>query len=54
MARRIPTVMLFVTSINGISHSPAEDTPIAHLELAVRAYARLTARTLEWVGGGGA
>jgi N-carbamoyl-L-amino-acid hydrolase len=49
MARLVPTVMLFVTSIGGVSHSPAEDTPTEHLELAVQAYARLTARTLEWI-----
>ena len=52
MARRVPTVMLFVTSIGGVSHSPVEDTPVEHLELMVRDYARLTARTLEWVAGG--
>src|SRR2546421_6910289 len=52
MARRVPTVMLFVTSIGGVSHSPAEDTPIEHLELLVRAYAGLTRRTLAWVATG--
>ncbi len=54
MARRAPTAMMFVTSLNGISHSPAEDTPIAHLELAVRAFAALTARTVAWVASGAA
>jgi N-carbamoyl-L-amino-acid hydrolase len=49
MARRVPTAMLFVTSTNGVSHSPAEDTPIEHLLLAVRAHAGLTRRTLAWV-----
>jgi hydantoinase/carbamoylase family amidase len=49
MARLVPTAMLFVTSTQGVSHSPAEDTPIEHLELAVRAHGRLTQRTLEWV-----
>src|ERR671937_77739 len=52
MARRVPTVMLFVTSIGGISHSPAEDTPIEYLELLVRAHAGLTRRTLDWVAAG--
>ncbi len=49
MARRLPVVMMFVTSLKGISHSPLEDTPLDHLRLAVDAYARLTRRTLEWV-----
>ena len=52
MARRVPTVMMFVTSIGGVSHSPIEDTPIEHLELLVKAYAGLTRRTLEWVAAG--
>jgi hydantoinase/carbamoylase family amidase len=50
MARRVPTVMMFVTSIGGVSHSPLEDTPLEHLELLVRAHAGLTRRTLAWVG----
>ena len=52
MARRVPTVMMFVTSIGGVSHSPAEDTPIEHLELLVRAHAGLTRRTLDRVAAG--
>jgi len=52
MARRAPTAMMFVTSLDGISHSPAEDTPLDHLELAVRAFAALTARTVAWVASG--
>ncbi len=47
MARRIPTVMLFVKSLGGVSHTKAEDTPEADLELSVRALAELTRRTLE-------
>jgi len=53
MARRVPTVILFVTSVGGVSHNPIEDTPLDHLRLAVRAHARLTARTLAWVAGQG-
>jgi len=52
MARRVPTMMLFVTSLGGVSHNPIEDTPIDHLRLAVQAYARLTSRTLDWVANG--
>ena len=33
----VPTVMMFVQSLNGISHNKIEDTPSEHLELAVRA-----------------
>ena len=47
MARLIPTVMLFVKSLGGVSHTKAEDTPEPDLELSVRALAELTRRTLE-------
>lgn len=52
MARLVPTVMMFTSSIGGVSHNPIEDTPIAHLELAVHAFARLTASTVDWVAAG--
>jgi hydantoinase/carbamoylase family amidase len=48
MARRLPTVMLFVKSLGGVSHTQAEDTPIEDLELAVRAHYELARRTLAW------
>jgi len=48
MARRIPTVMLFVRSLGGVSHTKEEDTPEADLELSVRALHELTRRTLAW------
>jgi allantoate deiminase len=51
MARRIPTVMLFVKSLGGVSHTKDEDTPDADLELSVRALYDLTRRTLAWAGG---
>jgi hypothetical protein len=38
--------MLFVRSIGGVSHSPAEDSSDADLELAIRAYADLAGRAL--------
>jgi len=45
MARAgVPTVMLFVQSRGGLSHTAAEDTDEAHLELAVRALAGLLSR----------
>ena len=52
MARTIPTAMMFVSSTGGVSHSPVEDTPVPHLELAVRAFSGLVARTIDWVAGG--
>jgi N-carbamoyl-L-amino-acid hydrolase len=45
----IPTVMMFVQSLRGISHNKIEDTREEHLELAVTAFARLAERTASWV-----
>jgi N-carbamoyl-L-amino-acid hydrolase len=42
----IPTVMMFVQSLNGLSHNRAEDTRREHLELAVQAFARLADKTI--------
>jgi N-carbamoyl-L-amino-acid hydrolase len=42
----IPTVMLFVQSLRGLSHTKLEDTNDEHLELAVQALDRLTTKTL--------
>lgn len=36
----VPTVMLFVQSLRGLSHNKDEDTRVEHLELSVRALAR--------------
>ena len=49
----VPTVMLFVQSLRGLSHTKLEDTKPEHLELAVAALDRLTANTIVWVAGGG-
>jgi beta-ureidopropionase / N-carbamoyl-L-amino-acid hydrolase len=43
----IPTVMLFVQSLRGLSHTKLEDTKEEHLELAVKALDRLAAKTIE-------
>ncbi|MEA2445669.1 MAG: beta-ureidopropionase / N-carbamoyl-L-amino-acid hydrolase [Thermoleophilales bacterium] len=48
MAPLVPTVMLFVPSIGGISHSAVEDTSEADLATGVLALDSLLARTLEW------
>ena len=53
MARRgIPTVMMFVQSLHGISHNKIEDTREDHLELAVRAFDRLADQALAWLASG--
>jgi N-carbamoyl-L-amino-acid hydrolase len=43
----IPTVMLFVQSLRGLSHTKLEDTKEEHLELSVRALDGLTTKALE-------
>jgi beta-ureidopropionase / N-carbamoyl-L-amino-acid hydrolase len=45
----VPTVMVFVQSLGGISHNKVEDTKVEHLELAVQAFERLAAKTLAWM-----
>ncbi|MHB1243701.1 MAG: hydantoinase/carbamoylase family amidase [Gaiellaceae bacterium] len=45
----VPTVMLFVQSLRGLSHTKLEDTKTEHLELAVQALDRLATKTLAWV-----
>ena len=47
----IPTVMLFVQSLRGLSHTKLEDTKEEHLELAVRALDLLAEKTLPLLGG---
>jgi hydantoinase/carbamoylase family amidase len=43
----VPTVMIFVQSLRGLSHTKLEDTKEEHLELSVQALDRLAAKTLE-------
>jgi N-carbamoyl-L-amino-acid hydrolase len=38
--------MMFVQSLEGVSHHPAEDTKEEHLELAVAAFDRLAEKTM--------
>jgi len=45
----IPTVMMFVQSLQGISHNKIENTKEEHLALAVEALARLAERTAKWI-----
>ena len=43
----IPTVMLFVQSLRGLSHTKLEDTKPEHLELSVKALDRLASAAIE-------
>ena len=45
----IPTVMMFVQSLNGLSHNRAEDTRREHLKQAVIAMNRLAELTIDWI-----
>jgi N-carbamoyl-L-amino-acid hydrolase len=45
----IPAVMMFVQSLNGISHNKIEDTREEHLELSVAALDRLATKTANWI-----
>jgi hydantoinase/carbamoylase family amidase len=49
----VPTVMLFVQSLRGLSHTKLEDTKEEHLELAVQALDRLASKTIERVRSSG-
>jgi N-carbamoyl-L-amino-acid hydrolase len=42
----VPTVMLFVQSLRGLSHTKLEDTKPEHLELSVQVLDRLATKTL--------
>jgi N-carbamoyl-L-amino-acid hydrolase len=48
----VPTVMMFVQSLGGISHNKIEDTRVEDLRLAVLAFNRLVAKTLLWIKNG--
>ena len=45
----IPTAMMFVQSLKGISHNRIEDTSEEHLELAIAAFDRLASKTMAWI-----
>jgi hydantoinase/carbamoylase family amidase len=46
----IPTAMMFVQSLLGISHNKLEDTREEHIELCVDAFDALAERTISWIG----
>jgi N-carbamoyl-L-amino-acid hydrolase len=45
----IPTVMMFVQSLGGISHNKIEDTRPEHLEMSVVAFDRLASKAMDWI-----
>ena len=45
----VPTVMMFVQSLHGISHNKIEDTSEADLARAVVAFDRLAEKTVRWI-----
>jgi hydantoinase/carbamoylase family amidase len=48
----VPTVMVFVQSLRGLSHTKLEDTKDEHLELAVQALDKLASKTIDRVAAG--
>jgi hydantoinase/carbamoylase family amidase len=48
-AAGVPTVMMFVQSLHGISHNKIEDTKEEHLELCATAFDKLAEKTMGWV-----
>jgi N-carbamoyl-L-amino-acid hydrolase len=48
----VPTVMVFVQSLRGLSHTKLEDTKPEHLELSVQALDKLASKTIERVATG--
>ena len=45
----IPTIMMFVQSLHGISHNKIEDTKEEHLALAVTAFDALADKAIRWI-----
>jgi N-carbamoyl-L-amino-acid hydrolase len=45
----VPTIMMFVQSLLGISHNKIEDTREEHLEMAVTAFDKLATKAIDWI-----
>jgi N-carbamoyl-L-amino-acid hydrolase len=45
----VPTIMMFVQSLHGISHNKIEDTKEEHLELAVTAFDKIADKAIRWI-----
>ena len=52
MAREIPTVMIFSSSIAGLSHTKEEDTPEHHLHMAADAFDRTCRAAIDLITAG--
>jgi N-carbamoyl-L-amino-acid hydrolase len=52
MAREVPTVMIFSSSTNGLSHTKEEDTPEDHLRMAADAFHRTCRRAIDLIASG--
>jgi len=52
MAREVPTVMIFSSSTNGLSHTKEEDTPVDHLHMAADAFHRTCRRAIDLIVAG--
>ncbi len=48
-AAGVPTVMMFVQSLHGISHNKIEDTKEEHLKLCVTAFDKLAEKAMKWI-----
>jgi hydantoinase/carbamoylase family amidase len=48
-AAGVPTVMMFVQSLHGISHNKIEDTKEEHLEMCVTAFDKLAEKAITWI-----
>jgi N-carbamoyl-L-amino-acid hydrolase len=48
----VPTIMMFVQSLHGISHNKIEDTKEEHLSMAVSAFDTLADKALRWIESG--
>ena len=45
----VPTIMLFVQSLRGLSHAKEEDTKEEHLAMSVEALDRLATKAMQWI-----
>ena len=45
----VPTAMMFVQSLHGISHNKMEDTKEGHLEMCVIAFDKLADKAIQWI-----
>jgi N-carbamoyl-L-amino-acid hydrolase len=45
----VPTIMMFVQSLRGLSHTKIEDTKEEHLTMSVQALDRLATKAMQWI-----